>query len=70
MKKEPLQNHVNNAMTNKKKNISQLAKKPIRIKFFAKNLKLYSFWISQNNNGASRGSIASGGPGLSGYWDT
>lgn len=43
---------------------------PIRIKFFAKNLQLYAFWISPKRNGVSHGSNAAGGPGLSGYWNT
>jgi len=34
-----------------------------------KNCELYSFWVSQNRDGASRGAIAAGGPGLKGYWD-
>ena len=52
-----------------KKNLGQISGKTIRIKFFAKNLRLYSFWISKNKNGVSGGSNAAGGPGLSGNWD-
>jgi hypothetical protein len=43
--------------------------KSVRLKFYMKNCKLYSFWVSENRDGASKGATAAGGPGLEGYWD-
>jgi hypothetical protein len=43
--------------------------KPLRIKFYLQNSKLYAFWISKDKDGASGGATAAGGPGLKGYWD-
>lgn len=41
--------------------------KTIRVKFYLENGDLYSFWISQFNNGKSYGYTAGGGLGLSKY---
>lgn len=49
--------------------LQQFAGKPVRIKFYLVNAKLYSFWVSRNRQGASGGATAAGGPGLEGYWD-
>ena len=42
---------------------------PVRLRFFVRNAKFYSFWISPSREGISRGATAAGGPGLEGYWD-
>jgi hypothetical protein len=43
--------------------------KPIRLKFYLTNAKLYAFWVSQNRQGVSAGATAAGGPGFKGNWD-
>jgi len=52
------------------KDLSRLAGKPIRFRFYLKNGDLYSFWVSPNASGASRGYVAAGGPGFTGPTDT
>ncbi len=46
-----------------------LAGRPVRLKFYLKNLKFYAFWISPSEKGSSGGATAAGGPGISGTWD-
>jgi len=41
----------------------------IRFKFYLANSKIYAFWVSKSRQGASGGSTAAGGPGLTGNWD-
>ena len=50
-------------------NLESLSEKPIRIKFYLTNGKLYAFWVSRTRDGASGGATAAGGPGLTGTWD-
>ena len=50
-------------------NVQSLAGTPVRFKFYLNNAKLYSFWISGDQQGASGGAVAAGGPGFKGYWD-
>jgi len=50
--------------------LSKIATKPVRIRFTLKNAKLYSFWITPDQNGASHGFVAAGGPGFTGPTDT
>ena len=45
--------------------VSSIANRPVRVKFYLKNGDLYSFWISPWESGESRGYTAGGGPGLS-----
>ena len=45
--------------------LSSLANRPVRLKFYVKDGDLYSFWISPWESGESRGYTAGGGPGLS-----
>ncbi len=55
-----------------KNDISSLKRfenKDIRLRFYATNSSLYSFWVSPSTEGESRGAIAAGGIGLNGYWD-
>lgn len=48
----------------KKKDVSELAGRTVRMKFYLKNGDLYAFWLSPWNTGESRGYTAGGGPGL------
>ena len=43
--------------------LSALAGKPVRFRFYLGNGKLYSFWVSRDESGASLGFVAGGGPG-------
>jgi len=45
-------------------NLSTVAGKPVRIRFYLKNGSLYSFWFSKDNCGKSDGFVAAGGPGF------
>ena len=47
------------------KDLSELAGKNIRLKFYLTNGDLYAFWISPWETGESRGYLSGGGPGLS-----
>lgn len=49
--------------------LSVLNGKPVRFRFQLKNGKLYSFWVSPEQNGASHGYMAAGGPGFTGAED-
>ncbi|MBX3239076.1 MAG: hypothetical protein KIT80_09865 [Chitinophagaceae bacterium] len=50
--------------------LSALNGRPVRFRFQLKNGKLYSFWVSPDQNGASHGYVAAGGPGFMGGSDT
>ncbi len=50
--------------------LSSLAGKPVRFKFYLSKGQLYSFWLSPDLSGASYGYVAAGGPGLAGSTDT
>jgi hypothetical protein len=43
---------------------------PVRLRFHLRHGELYSFWVSDRENGRSNGYIAAGGPGYSGFTDT
>jgi len=49
--------------------LSQLAGKPIRFRFYLRLGELYSFWVSPDDSGASHGYVGSGGPGYAGFID-
>ncbi|TAN36799.1 MAG: glycosyl hydrolase family 32 [Verrucomicrobia bacterium] len=49
--------------------LSALAGKPVKFRFQLTNGKLYAFWVSPDQSGASRGYVAAGGPGFSGTLD-
>lgn len=51
------------------KDLSSLAGKPVRFRFHLTNGKLYSFWVSPETTGVSRGYVAAGGPGFKGPRD-
>ncbi len=44
--------------------LSALAGKTVRFRFWLRRGKLYSFWVSGDASGASRGYVAAGGPGF------
>src|SRR5690606_31321698 len=46
---------------NTKKDLSSLAGTPVRFRFHLKRGKLYSFWVSPEENGASYGYLGAGG---------
>ena len=50
--------------------LSSLAGQSVRFRFHLKNGKLYAFWVSPENSGASHGYVAAGGPGFSSNRDT
>ena len=50
--------------------LSALAGKAVRFRFHLTGGKLYSFWVSPDQSGASYGYVAAGGPGLTGSKDT
>jgi hypothetical protein len=52
-----------------KKTLALLAGKPVVIKFYLAETKLYSFWVSRDEKGASGGYVAAGGPGFTGSRD-
>ncbi|MEA4918651.1 glycosyl hydrolase family 32 [Proteiniphilum sp.] len=49
--------------------LSGLANKPVRFRFNLTNGKLYSFWVSPDESGASYGYVGAGGPGFNGIID-
>lgn len=51
-------------MWKKNPDLKNLVHKVIRIRFFLKNSKLYSFWITDREDGKSHGYMAAGGPGF------
>jgi len=50
--------------------LASLKDKIVKFRFHLSNGKLYSFWVSPNENGASYGYVGAGGPGLEGVVDT
>ena len=49
---------------NSKDDLSGLEGKPVRFRFHLTNGKLYSFWVSPDESGASYGYVGAGGPGF------
>ncbi|MCR6722130.1 MAG: hypothetical protein NVV59_17995 [Chitinophagaceae bacterium] len=52
-----------------KESLAELAGKNVRFRFHLSNGKLYSFWVSADENGASNGYLGGGGPGYEGVVD-
>jgi len=52
------------------RDLSRLARKPVRLRFHLSNGRLYAFWVSSERSGASHGYVAAGGPGFTGPTDT
>ncbi len=50
--------------------LSDLAGRRVRFRFVLRNGKLYSFWVSPDESGASNGYVSAGGPGFTGEKDT
>ncbi|HOZ45550.1 MAG TPA: hypothetical protein PLO37_11755 [Candidatus Hydrogenedentes bacterium] len=50
--------------------LSSLAGRPIRFRFHLRTGRLYAFWVSPDESGASYGYVAAGGPGFTGPRDT
>jgi len=50
--------------------LSKLAGKPVRFRFYLTAGDLYAFWVSPDASGASHGYVAAGGPGFTGLTDT
>ena len=50
--------------------LSRLHGLPVRFRFQLRDAALYSFWVSPNRSGASRGYVGAGGPGFTGPADT
>lgn len=50
--------------------LSSLAGRAVKFRFHLKNGSLYSFWVSPDRTGASRGYVGAGGPGFTGATDT
>jgi hypothetical protein len=50
--------------------LASVAGKPVRFQFQLRKGRLYSFWVSSDESGASHGYVAAGGPGLAGPVDT
>ena len=50
--------------------LSALAGKAVKFRFFLRNGRLYSFWVTPDISGASYGYGGAGGPGFTGPMDT
>ena len=50
--------------------LSALAGEPVKLRFHLRKGRLYAFWVSPDQSGASRGYVAAGGPGFTGPTDT
>ena len=50
--------------------LSSLADRPVRFRFSLTSGRLYAFWTSADESGASGGYVAAGGPGFTGPRDT
>ena len=50
--------------------LSKLAGKPAKLRFYLSNGSLYSFWVTKDESGASNGFVAGGGPAFVKHHDT
>jgi hypothetical protein len=50
--------------------LAGVAGRPVRFRFHLRSGRLYSFWVSPDESGASHGYVAAGGPGFTGPTDT
>jgi len=50
--------------------LANVAGKQVKLRFHLKNGRIYAFWISSKETGASHGYVAAGGPGFTGPTDT
>ena len=51
------------------KDLSSVAGRPVRFRFYVENGELYAFWVTPDTEGASYGYLAAGGPGCAGPVD-
>ena len=49
--------------------LSQLAGKQVRFRFYLRLGELYAFWVTPDTSGASHGYVGAGGPGYAGFVD-
>jgi hypothetical protein len=49
--------------------IGDLKGQPVRFRFYLRDGRLYSFWVSASERGQSRGYVAAGGPEFTGPTD-
>ena len=49
--------------------LSSVRGKVVKFRFHLTNGKLYSFWVSLDQSGASQGYVGAGGPGFTGVVD-
>lgn len=49
--------------------LGKLSGKTVKLRFHLTNGKLYAFWVSAKESGASHGYVGAGGPGFSGQQD-
>ncbi|HWQ53433.1 MAG TPA: hypothetical protein VN442_07095 [Bryobacteraceae bacterium] len=52
-----------------KSDLSALAGQPVRFRFHLRDARLYAFWVSPSESGASMGYVGAGGPGIPGNRD-
>lgn len=50
--------------------LASVAGEPVRLRFSLRNGSLYSFWVSEEESGASGGFVGAGGPGFTSHRDT
>jgi hypothetical protein len=50
--------------------LSAISGRKVKFRFHLQNGALYAFWVSPNEQGASEGYVAAGGPGFDGPIDT
>jgi hypothetical protein len=50
--------------------LAALSGKPVSFRFHLIKAQLYAFWVSADENGASHGYVAAGGPGFTGATDS
>lgn len=62
-------NHTRAAVTWAGGSIEQLRGRPVKLRFWVDEGRLYAFWVSPWPTGESRGAVAGGGPGLPGIFD-
>jgi hypothetical protein len=50
--------------------LSRIARQPVKFRFQLRDARLFAFWVSADDSGASNGYIAAGGPGFTSLRDT
>ncbi len=53
----------------KNRSLAECAGKPVRFRFYLADASLYSFWVSENDRGNSRGYLGAGSPDYPGHQD-